>query len=81
MSCFGFPRSLSVDLLCPLWDFIPAIQRLQDEGCVYHAVHGVCGTVMALGGTEQCGEYAEHTNPLFASDNARDATKAASSLQ
>lgn len=48
---------------------------------MYGAVHGVNGTVMALGGTEQCGEYAEYTDPLFASDNAKDATKATSSLQ
>lgn len=81
MSCFGFPRSLSIGLLRPVWSFIPAIQRVQDEGCVYRAVHGVCGTVVALGGTEQCGEYVEYTDRLFASDNARDATKATSSLQ
>lgn len=59
LTCFGFPRSLSVGLPRPVWDFISTIQRLQDEGCVYHAVHGICVTVMALGGTEQCEEYAE----------------------
>lgn len=36
---------------------------------------------VALGGTGQCGEHAEYTNALFASDHARDATKATSTLQ
>lgn len=68
-------------MLRPIWGSMPAIQRVQDEGCVCRAVPGVCGTLMALGGTEQCGEYAEYTNSLFASGNARDVTKATSSLQ